>query len=45
MEQPFHENTGINPSHIYGNGYEIPLATAAKVVKIKIILTFNKEHK
>lgn len=45
MRQPLQKNKGINPSHIYGNGYEIPPATVAKVVKTKIVLMFNKEHK
>jgi len=38
MRQPFQENTEMNPSH------KIPPATAAKVAKTKVILTFNKEH-
>lgn len=45
MRQFLQENKGINPSHFYGNGYKIPPATVAKVVKTKIVLTFNKEHK
>lgn len=39
MRQLFQEDTGINPSRIYGNRYEIPPATAAKMVRTKIVLT------
>lgn len=41
MRHPFRKIEGINPSPICGNGCEISLATAAEVVKTKLVQTFN----